>query len=74
MGGLVQFVFFGMDVVGIHSMRTRHSFPIHACWSQPGHVVISGGLRKTRSLKKRTFEYFGIVFVTSGGGWFEDAT
>ncbi len=31
-------------------------------------------MRKHVPQEKRIYEYFGIVFVTSGRGWFEDAT
>jgi AraC-like DNA-binding protein len=57
----------------MRSMKTRHFFPLPARWSQPGHVVISGAMHKTRIRTPRTFDYFGMVLVTQGRGWFEDA-
>lgn len=53
-------------------MKARHAFPASARWSHPGHVIISGELHKTEIQKRREFEYFGIVFITAGEGWFED--
>ncbi len=55
-------------------MIRRHLFLTHAPWSLPGRIVITGGMRKLVPQEKRTYEYFGIVYVTSGCGWFEDAT
>jgi AraC-like DNA-binding protein len=54
-------------------MKARHSFPLSSPWSQPGHVVISGALHKTETQGRRELDYFGMVLVTSGRGWFEDA-
>lgn len=54
-------------------MKARHSFPLSSHWSQPGHVIISGTLHKTEIQKRREFDYFGMVLITAGAGWFEDA-